>query len=508
MTQVEERETIRRAYYDEHKSMRAIAEELHHGRDTVAAAVKEEMPTLPKYQLKAPRPAPKLGEYHARIDELLAQNALQPRKQRYTTHKIYEALLPLGYTGSEVNVRHYVAQVRKRDAKRPVFLQLEFDPGQDAQVDWGEAEVIMAGETIIAQLFVLRLCYSRKLFVRAYPTQKQEAFFEGHVQAFHYLGGVPLRLTYDNLSTAVLRVLEGHNREEQQAFIAFRSHYLFESHFCTPRQGHEKGGVESGVGYARRNFLVPVPEVADFAALNAQLLAACQREDQRTVDRQPQPIGQMWEVERPKLRAFPAHDFECCVTRPVTLNAYSQVEFETNRYSVPVEAAYRQLVLKAYPFQVEILHQAQVVARHPRSYGHKAEVSDPLHYLPLLTQRPGAFEHAKALRQWRTQWPPAYEHLLAYLRAHQPEGAAIPEFVRILGLQREYSVAQVEQAIITALDQGGVHLEGIRLRLRQSELGETPTPPLDVMNWPALAGLGQTPVNLQQYDALLEGGQR
>jgi hypothetical protein len=397
--------------------------------------------------------------------------------------------------------------LRKQEAKREVYLPLEFDPGQDAQVDWGEAEVVLAGERVTAQMFVLRLCYSRKLFVRAYPTQRQEAFFDGHVAAFHYLGGIPRRLTYDNLSTAVLRVLQGRNREEQQAFIAFRSHYLFDSRFCTPGQGHEKGGVESGVGYARRNFLVPLPEVADYDELNALLLAACQADDQRTVDRQPQPIGQMWQAERAQLRPLPAHDFACCVTRPVALNAYSQVEFETNRYSVPVEVAYRQLRLKAYPFRIEILHQDQVVAVHRRSYGDKEDVCDPLHYLPLLEQRPGAFEHAKPLRQWRHQWPPVYEQLLAHLRAHQPEGEAIPEFVRILGLQREYPVVLMEQAITAALANGGAHLEGIRLRLRQLQQPDTAPAPLDLSARPHLAALGQAPVNLRQYEALLAGGQ-
>jgi transposase len=505
MIQVEDREVIRRAYFDEHKSIRAIAKELGHGRDTVAAALVAE-PVIPQYSLTTPRAAPKLGEHKARIEQLLAENATRPRKQRYTTHKIYEALLPQGYAGSEVSVRRYVAHLRKVEAKREVYLPLEFDPGQDAQVDWGEAEVVLAGERVTAQLFVLRLCYSRKLFVRAYPTQRQEAFFDGHVAAFHYLGGIPRRLTYDNLSTAVLRVLQGRNRAEQQAFIAFRSYYLFDSRFCTPGQGHEKGGVESGVGFARRNFLVPLPEVGDYEALNALLLAACQADDQRTVDRQPQPIGQMWQAERAQLRPLPAHDFACCVTRPVALNAYSQVEFETNRYSVPVEVAYRQLLLKAYPFRIDILHQDQVVAVHRRSYGHKEDVYEPLHYLPLLEQRPGAFEHARPLRQWRSQWPHVYEQLLAHLRAHQPEGEAIPEFVRILGLQRDYPVALMEQAISAALAHGGAHLEGIRLRLRQLQQPDTSPAPLDLSTRPHLAALGQAPVNLRQYEALLEGG--
>jgi len=504
MIQVEDREVIRQAYFVEHKSIRTIADELHHSRRSIRAALLDAVPK--PYALKTGRPAPRLGEFKELIAQLLTESAKWPRKQRYTGHTLYKELVKHGYGGSEATVQGYLAQIRKADAKRSVYLELEFDPGQDGQVDWGEADVVLAGEQITVQLFILRLCYSRKFFMRAYPTQRQEAFFEGHVTAFQYLGGVPHRLAYDNLSTAVRRVLEGRNREEQQAFIAFRSHYLFESRFCTPAQGHEKGGVEHDVGYARRNFLVPLLEVATFDALNAHLLAGCQKEDQRTVDRQSQTIGQMWEAERAQLRALPEHAFVCCVTRPVTLNGYSQVEFETNRYSVPVDAAYRQLALRAYPFQIEILHQDQVVARHPRSYGCKIDVCDPLHFLPLLEQRPGAFEHAKPLRQWRTQWPPVYEQLLAHLRGHQPEGEAIPEFVRILGLQRDYPPTLLEQAITTALAQGGAHLEGLRLRLRQLQQIDVPIPPLDLSSRPQLAALGQTPVNLRQYDTLLEGG--
>jgi hypothetical protein len=206
------------------------------------------------------------------------------------------------------------------------------------------------------------------------------------------------------------------------------------------------------------------------------------------------------------LLPLPARDYPCCVTRAVCLTPYSQVEFETNRYSVPADAAYRQLVLRAYPFRIEILHRDQIVAQHPRNYGCKQEIYEPLHYLPLLEHRPGAFEHAKPLRQWRTQWPPVYEQLLAYLRAHQPEGEAIPEFVRILGLHHEYSVGQIEQAISLALTQGGVHFEGIRLRLRQDQPTELPPAPLDLSQRPMLAAVAQAPRDLRDYNVLLGGG--
>lgn len=153
------------------------------------------------------------------------------------------------------------------------------------------------------------------------------------------------------------------------------------------------------MGFSRRNFLVPLPRVASFEELNHFLLEQCQRDDVRVVNRQTQSIGQMWQAEQPLLRPLPARPFDCCVTRQVHLTPYSQVVYETNRYSVPVEQARRELVLKAYPFHIEILSEQQMLARHPRCYGHQQDVFDPLHYLWLLEQRPGAFEYARPLRQ-------------------------------------------------------------------------------------------------------------
>jgi hypothetical protein len=157
--------------------------------------------------------------------------------------------------------------------------------------------------------------------------------------------------------------------------------------------------VEHEVGYARRNFLVPLPEVQNFAELNAYLLACCLAEDARRVAGQPRIIGEMWAEEQPRLLPLPGYDLPCCEAREVALNPYGQVVFETNRYSVPVEQAYPKLSLRAYPFEVEILHRGEVLARHPRCYERNQDILDPLHYLPLLVQRPGAFEHAQTIRR-------------------------------------------------------------------------------------------------------------
>jgi transposase len=505
MISVEDRERVRRAYFIEQKTQRQIAKELHLARKTVRKAIESAEPAV--YTLREPRAAPMLDQYKARIDQLLTEATKMPRKQRYTGHKIFQLLQEAGYPGAESTVRRYIGQQRQEQRRPKVFLPLEFDPGQDAQMDWGEAIVVIAGVTVTVQLFFMRLCYSRRLFVMAFPGQKQEAFFEGHVQAFNFFGGVPHRISYDNLATAVQMVLRGRNRREQESFVVFRSHYLFESRFCTPGEGHEKGGVEHGVGFGRRNYLVPIPEVASFAALNEHLLAQCQADDLRQVARQPLPIGAAWALEQPALLPLPAQPFRCCVTKPVCLTPYSQVEFETNRYSVPTDKAQRNLVLRAYPFQVEILDQEAVLASHARSYGRNQDVCDPLHYLPLLLQRPGAFEHAQPLRQWRTQWPPAYEALLARLQAADVDGQAIREFVRILNLHSRYPAHAVATAIEQALVYGSLNADGVELCLRQQLHPETQLERLDLTGHPRLTNLAahHTGPDLHCYDQLLNG---
>ncbi|MEZ4709081.1 MAG: hypothetical protein R3A44_17875 [Caldilineaceae bacterium] len=161
--------------------------------------------------------------------------------------------------------------------------------------------------------------------------------------------------------------------------------------------------------------MTPPLQVADYGELNAQLLAACTADEVRRVDRQPQPIGEMWQSEQPHLRPIPAA-YDCGSHHDVTLNRYSQVVFETNRYSVPVELAQKHLI-ESLPFHIEILTPTACIAHHARCYAREQDILDPLHYLPLLAERPGAFEHATPMRQWRAQWPPVYEDLLAQLRA-------------------------------------------------------------------------------------------
>lgn len=500
MRTVDEYEEIRKAYYLEGMSIREISKRLHHGRVLIRKALDQAEPA--KYRTRVPRAAPVLAPYKSKIDALILESEQMPRKQRYTGHKIYQLLRAEGYQGSEGNVHHYVSQQRRGRKQKQAYLPLEFEPGQDAQVDWGEVLVELQGVQQKVQIFVMRLNHSRARFVMAFPFQKQEAFFEGHVQAFHFFQGVPHRITYDNLKTAVFRVLEGHNRQEQRAFTAFRSYYLFESQYCTPAQGHEKGGVESDVGYAQRNFFAPLARFGDFASLNDYLRHACLDDMQRRVRGENHLVAEVWQAEKAALLPVPAAAYQACTSHVVKVNPYSQVVFETNRYSVPAEYAGKQMVLCAYPFSVKIVYLDQVVAEHERCFGREQDVLNPLHYLGLLEQRPGAFEHAVPIRQWRRNWPAYYNDLLAALRQSRPNGSGIREFIAILKMHRVYPEEVVNQAVQQAVNMGAPHLDGVLLCLRQMVNPLVVPQTLEIAH-PELAALGTQPLSLEQYNQLL-----
>jgi transposase len=508
MITVNEKEQIRRAYHLEGKSIRQIQRELGYHRETIRKALEDG--SVPQYTQRRARPSPVMDPVKPIIDRWLAEDESRPRKQRHTAKRIYDRLrVEYGFTGGASTVRRYVGQ-RRKVMRAQVFIPLAYAPGHTGQVDFGEAEVTIAGERLTAQLFCLRLGYSKQSFVTALPTQAQEAFFEGHVRAFEFLGGVPQTLVYDNLKTAVKRILEGRHREEQATFVAFRSHYLFESRFCNPRQAHEKGLTEGLVGYARRNWLVPPPEYATWEALNAYLEEQCRAEGQRRLRGMDVPIGEALAEEQAHFLPLPSRPFACCTWRPARANGFGMVTFQTNRYSVPAQHAHEALWVRAFVERVEITNGRQVLAVHPRSYHREEDILDPLHYLPALEQRPGAWEQAKPIQAWRERWPAVYERYLEALRQRLPTDQATRAFVRILRLHEDYPEAIIAQALEQALDGHCYSLDGVKQLVRRLVEPARPTTPLtgDARCFPDVAPVRWP--ELAQFDQLLErpGGAR
>jgi transposase len=502
MITVNDREKIRRAHYIEGKSIRQIQREMGYHRKTIRKAL--EGGEVPHYILRASRPSPVLDPVKPIINQWLVEDQDRPPKQRHTAKRIYERLkTEYGFVGAESTVRSYVSQRRKLLGTQ-VFIPLSYEPGGQGQVDFGEAEVIIAHELLKVQLFCMRLGFSKMPFVTALPTQAQEAFLEGHVRAFAFFGGVPHVLVYDNLKAAVKRILEGRGREEQTGFIAFRSHYLFESRFCTPRQGHEKGLVEGLVGYARRNWLVPLPEFDTWADLNAYLVAKCLAEGPRRLRGMELTIAETFALEQPALLPLPARPYACYTAQPVQPDGLGLVSFQTNRYSVPEDHVHEALWLRAFVDRVEIGNGRQTLAVHPRCYGREQDILNPLHYLTALQQRPGAFEQAKPIQQWQKRWPEVYSRYLAALREHLSSSSeAIREFVRILQLHRSYSEELIAQALEQALAAHCFSVDGVKqLILRLTEPIQ-PAEPLNLAQWPHLNQVQISWPDMSQFDRLL-----
>jgi transposase len=287
MVKVEKIEHIRLLLRDGH-SIRRICRELGVSKRIVRRA--KQGPEPKRYTRPDPRLAPRLGPHKAWIDQILADDRDRPRKQRHTAQRIYDRLVAEhGFAGDASTVRRYVAAVKRRQGQAPpVFVPLNHPPGRDAEVDWGQRPVVIGGEGVTAQILVMRACFSGLPFVRAYPTQRQEAFFDGMQEACRFFGGVFHRWTFDNLTQAVKKVLRGRTRQEQEAFSLFRSHLLFDPLFTLAgiEGAHEKGGVEGAVGYVARNWFVPTPQFDSWEDLNAWLLNQCRRQSARDRERQ------------------------------------------------------------------------------------------------------------------------------------------------------------------------------------------------------------------------------
>ena len=217
-------------------------------------------------------------------------------------------------------------------------------------------------------------------------------------------------LRYDNLSSAVKKIMRGRQREENEKFVAFRSHWRYQAEFCTPAAGHEKGGIEGEAGYFRRNHWVPVPEAADLDELNEQLLVSCRRDEQRMIGDRSQTVGAGMLIEREHLLAMAEEGFDLAEESLPMVEKLGCVRVKSNWYSAPLKAG-TKVRAKTYAATIEIWQQGQRVARHPRCYGAGQQILDLEHYLEVLDRKPGALAGSRPLKQWREQgrWPESYD---------------------------------------------------------------------------------------------------
>jgi transposase len=498
-------EEIRREYEFGIGTIQGVARKLGVHRRLVREALNGAVPVV---KVPQPRPRPRIEPVAAFIDAILEADRQAPRKQRHTAHRIY---VRLGqerpeHAIAESTVRRYVQQRRVALglARRETFVPQSYPWGSEAQVDWYEAVAELGDERVTLQVFSMRSMASGAAFHRAYRHATQQAFLEAHELAFPYFGGVFRRLRYDNLTAAVKRVLRGSRREETTRFVAFRSHWRFESEFCTPAEGHEKGGVESEVGRFRRNQWVPVPRADDLEALNRQLLAACQADEARTVAGRAQSVGAGMLIERAHLLPLAGEGFDLAEVSFPVVTSLSCVKVKTNAYSVPVTAG-RTVEVKLAAAHVEIWHEGKPVARHERCYGRYQEVLDLEHYLDVLERKPGALAGSKPLEQWRKlgRWPESYDRFWQALIARHGRQAGAKAMIELLQVGRVHGQARLLAAIDAALVLGCTDAAAVRHLVTAQHL-EHARP--EAMAVGALAQFERPLPTVGEYDRLL--GQR
>jgi transposase len=341
---------VRRAVQVDGMSIRQAAREFGLSRKTIRKMLQFSLP--PGYERKKPVLRPKLGPWLGIIDQILVDDKAQHKKQRHTAKRIFDRLkAEHAFRGGYTIVKDYVRQARL--THKEVFVPLAHPPG-DAQADFGEALVVIAGVEQKAHFQFFYLPYSYDCFVIAFPAENTEAFLEGHNQAFAYFGGVPRAILYDNTRIAVKEIAGDGERKPTEAFSGLQSHYLFAAKFGRPGKGNDKGNVEGLVGYARRNFMVPVPRAISWDELNAQLLGECRKRRERRLWGHTATIAERFEQERGKLLPLPPTALEACEKRTTRVSSQALVRYETNDYSVPTEYGHRQVLLKAFVWEIVI----------------------------------------------------------------------------------------------------------------------------------------------------------
>jgi transposase len=462
MLNVDQYSYIRTAHRVYRKKIRQIARETGHSKNTIKKVLRGQ---YSGYTPRQAQPYPVLGPYLHLIDQWLTDDKQRPKKQRHTAVRVYNRLRQEhDFQGAETTVRRYVreAKLRLGVGAQQVFIPCDPQVGNEAEVDWGQCTAILAGVETKLKLFCMRSKYSGKHFVRCYPCERQQALFDGHIRGFSFFGGIFPTLIYDNLTTAVQKILQGKKRILQQSYDKFRGYYNFTPRFCNRGQGHEKGGVEGLVGYSRRNYMVPVPEAESLEDLNRKLFQDCLSYGTHRIAGREQTVNELYEAERENLLPLPDIAFSNLETSSGKADKYSTVVVDKNRYSVPTSYAYLKVNVVLHVDRVEVFYGRRKIASHRRLYNNNNWSLLPEHYLKLIQQRPQAFESARPIRQWRNSWPFCLERLLDRLCHKQGQTRGIKDFISVLMLYKDHDAGDIESAVETALSSNAGSSEAVK----------------------------------------------
>ena len=487
---MEQYEQIRKMHFLEGLGVRQISKKTGIHRNTIKKYLEIETVEPPKYTQTKERKHPILGEYIPLIEKILEEDKTRHRKQKYTAAKIQEELEKEGYTGGYTTITDYLRKIKVKT--KEAFVPLEFELGAYAEADWTEAYFFLKGKETKAHIFVLKLRGSGGYYAIAYPFEKQEAFFDAHIKCFEFLNGIPYKIAYDNLKTAVKKVLKGINREEQEQFIALRTHYLYESTFCKPNKGNEKGGVENAAKQVVKKFFVPYPDFDSFEELNDYLHQECVK----LLEKNPN-----WEAERAALRPLPITRFNGARYKEVKVNSYAMINFETNRYSVPTKYVGDKVTLKISAVDVEIISNNSVIAKHNRIIGRNQDSLNLDHYLELLLRKSRALCNTKVYKP--QQLPQIYEEYRKQLLVRNPKGNR--DFVKILMLHRDYPSNQITEAIEIAMSYNIYGYDGVLNVIGQFMISNPKVIPLNKEKIQSVPEVKVNSPDIQKFKVLMGG---
>ena len=490
---------VRRACMVDGMSTREAARVFGLHRDTVSKMLKYSAP--PGYLRRSPPRRPKLDPYRGVIDRILEDDRSLPRKQRHTAKRIYERLrAEHEFPGKYTIVKDYVRERRLRT--REMYVPLSHAPGH-AQCDFGQAKAVIGGVERTVHYFVLDLPHSDGCFIKAYPAETTEAFCDGHVSAFSFLGGVPQSIVYDNTKLAVARILGDGQRKRTRVFSELVSHYLFEDRFGRPGKGNDKGKVEGLVGYVRRNFLAPAPSYPSFDALNSYLEERCLERLGRRLRGHDETIGQRMERDLDALLPLPVTHYDAGDRHVSRVSSLSLVRYRTNDYSVPVAYGHREVLVRGYVDRVVISCGSEVIARHARSYERDDYVFDPVHYLPLLERKVGALDQAAPLAGW--ELPEEFGVLRRLLESRMGRRGK-REYVQVLRLMENFRTQEVHEAVCDAMRLGAISFDAVK-HLVLCRIEGRPQR-LDLELYPHLPRVTVTKTAAGDYMALMPGSVR
>lgn len=389
-----------RALYNEGESIRSIARRLGISRQTVKKYC--EGNTHPDVRKTYSRASDIItDEVRDFIKACLEEDRLmQLPKQRHTAKRIYDRLVTeKGFTGGESTLRNAVKALRIEVSVPPqADVPLEYEPGDAVQIDWGEATVYIDGTKCKVYFFCGRLCYSCDIFVQAFHSQNLESFLEAQQLMFDYFNGIPKRVIFDNAKVAVKEGF-GLHAKATDGYKSFAAHYAFKTDFCNVASGNEKGLVENLVGYARRNFMVPVPRVASLEELNQKLILDCLNyRDNHKVESHSLTVRAAYDEEWYSLSAIPSYRFDTSRTATPGVGDYSTVRFDKNNYSVPIRYLRKTIIAKGYANKVCFFYGNEIIATYDRIYGSGKTAYRLEHYIDLLEHKPRSVFQAKPVK--------------------------------------------------------------------------------------------------------------